>query len=189
MALNFFLYDSLKNAVCNDPTQPSSWEKFGCGSTAGGLAGLVSQPMNTCGARLAVAPAGTYSGVADCVKKTFMEGGIKSLYKGFSVNLPRIVLSRGGEMTIFNSLAETFVPEGEHISPMQGLAFGGSASAVVSTCTYPLLLARTKLQTQGTAGIPILYSSWVDCLKTTYNGNPKLGIPRGAGMLNTGVRE
>lgn len=51
----------------------------------------------------------------------------------------------------FLCFAPAQVAEGEAISPVQGLVFGGAASAVMSTATYPLLLARTKMQTQGTA--------------------------------------
>jgi hypothetical protein len=85
-------------------------------------------------------------------------------------------------------MADRFVEEGEYISPLQGLFFGGTASAIMSTTTYPLLLARTKMQTQGTAGLPVLYDSWVDSLRKTVNGDTKLGIPRGgAGALFAGL--
>eukprot|EP01047_Picozoa_sp_COSAG01_P114679 COSAG01_NODE_43344_length_430_cov_4.876133_1_plen_66_part_01 len=66
-------------------------------------------------------------------------------------------------------MADRFDEEGENISPLQGLFFGGTASAIMSTTTYLLLLARTKMQTQGTAGLPVLYDSWVDSLRKTVN--------------------
>ena len=97
------MYDLLKKTFLDDPSSPTPSEKFGCGAVAGAAAGVVAQPMNTVGARLAVAKTGMYSSIPDCLGKTFAEGGIRALYRGFSVNLPRIILSRGGEMTIFNT--------------------------------------------------------------------------------------
>eukprot|EP01047_Picozoa_sp_COSAG01_P073411 COSAG01_NODE_11966_length_1825_cov_1.896871_2_plen_429_part_00 len=103
MAIIFFMYDLLKRNFLDDPSQPTPLEKFSCGALAGAMAGVVAQPMNTVGARLAVAKTGMYSSIPDCLGKTFADGGVRALYRGFSVNLPRIVISRGGEMTIFNS--------------------------------------------------------------------------------------
>jgi len=179
MALNFFLYESLKKQFLADPTKPSSSEKFMCGSAAGAIANTLVYPMNSVSMRLAVAPVGLYSGIADCFKKTWTEGGALVFFGGYTANLPRMILVRGGEMTIFTSLAEKFVPEGETITPTQGLCFGGFSSGIMTAATYPLMLARTKVQTQGTAGIPILYDNFVDALRKTYSGHEKLGIPRG----------
>merc|ERR1712178_489058 len=117
-------------------TQPTLGQKFSCGSTAGAIASTIVFPLNNVSARLAVDKTGHYVGMGDCFVKTFKEGGLAPFYKGYTANLPRIIISRGGEMTIFNALAERFVPEGETITSVQGLLFGGAASAVMSTLTY-----------------------------------------------------
>ena len=54
-----------------DPSAPTASEKFLCGSGAGAAASVVAQPMNTVGARLAVAKTGMYSSIPDCLRKTF----------------------------------------------------------------------------------------------------------------------
>lgn len=182
MALNFFLYEAIKKQILDDPTKPSPLEKFSCGSIAGAIASTVVYPVNSVGAILAVSEKGTYSGLLDCFRRTWIQGGVRPFYKGYSANLPRIVISRGGDMLIFNELAERLVPEGEAISPIQGLVFGGLSSAIMTSATFPLLLARTKMQTQGSAGIPVLYTNFVDAMKKTYAGDTKLGIPRGGAL-------
>lgn len=189
MSLNFFLYEAIKQLFVEDPTKPSMFEKFACGSTAGAIASTVVYPLNSVGARLAVAAPGAYSGMIDCFRQTLGEGeGIKPFYKGYSANLPRIVVSRGGEMLIFNSLIERFVPQGEAATTLQGLFFGGAASLVMSSITYPLLLARTKLQTQGMARKPVMYTNFVDVIRKTVSGDAALGIKAGGvGALFNGL--
>lgn len=61
-----------------------------CSAIAGFTACVVGSPVDVLKTRIMNAKPGEYSGVLDCVIKTFKEGPL-AFYKGFSSNANRIV--------------------------------------------------------------------------------------------------
>ena len=60
-------------------------------AVAGFTACIVGSPVDVLKTRLMNAKVGEYSGVVDCVVKTWKENGILSFYKGLQANANRIV--------------------------------------------------------------------------------------------------
>ena len=58
---------------------------------AGFTACIVGSPVDVLKTRLMNAKVGEYSGVVDCIVKTWKENGLLSFYKGFQANANRIV--------------------------------------------------------------------------------------------------
>lgn len=68
-----------------------------------------------------------------------------------------------------------------HLSNAVGI-YAGITAAVSQSVTYPLMLCRTRLQTQGAAsGRPSVYTGMVDCLKKTYAQEGARGLYAGLG--------
>lgn len=61
------------------------------------------------------------------------------------------------------------------------LACGAASSTAGQLVSYPLQLVRTRLQTQGTRGRPVLYTGMLDCFTKTIKEDGFTGLYRGLG--------
>lgn len=77
-------YDQIKNAMINtgyfSDTMPTHFAASLC---AGGIATAMTQPADVMKTRMMNSAPGEYKGIADCVVKTFRQGGIQTFFKGF----------------------------------------------------------------------------------------------------------
>lgn len=176
-AMTFFFYEFLKGALCANPTAPTSAEKFGIGAIAGATSMTIMYPMYVLQARMSVAEPGKYFGLADCLTQTIrQEGGLRALTKGYLPSIMRVLPLKGSDLCIYQTLREQFVVDG-HVSTTQSMMFGATSSSFSQTLTYPLMLARTRLQNQGAAtGRPTFYNSMFDVWRKTVNGDKALGL-------------
>lgn len=152
--------------ICQDPLNPTFAENCGVGALAGVSAQVLLYPMEVIKTRMAVAECHEYSGIADCFRQSVQRNGFRDLYVGLMANTAGIIPHRGLEMGTFFTLDRMATRAyGEHAPPfLVTMTISFVASMVSQVVTYPLNLARTKLQTQGVNGRPILYSGLVDCL-------------------------
>jgi len=175
-ALTFFCYEWLKSHL-KDPLHPTLSQKFLFGAISGIYSMTLVYPLYLVQARMCVAEPGVYRGIIDCFRQTIKQEGVQSLFKGYVPSFIRIIPYKGFDLSIFNTLKDYFVPSTSTIAPWQSMLFGGIASSFSQTLTFPLVLARTKLQAQGRAqGRPMLYNNAFDALKKTYYGDVKLGL-------------
>lgn len=152
------------------PDRPAT---FGENCLVGALAGVTAQcllyPMEVVKTRMAVADSNEYSGIADCFRQSLRRGGVKDLYVGLAANIAGIFPHRGLEMGTFFTLDRMarHTWYGDHAVPLwMTMCVSFAASIVSQVVTYPLNLARTKLQTQGVNGRPVRYTGLVHCLQS-----------------------
>jgi len=156
---------------------PTIGQKFVFGAISGIYSMTLVYPFYVVQARMCVAEPGVYNGIIDCFRQTLKKEGFKSLFKGYVPSFIRIIPYKGFDLCIFNTLKDWFVPPTKTIAPWQSMLFGGIASAFSQSLTYPLVMARTKLQAQGEAqGRPIVYKNAFDTIKKTYYGDLSLGL-------------
>lgn len=164
--------------ICQDPSDPTFAENCAVGSLAGVTAQALLYPMEVVKTRMAVAECHEYSGIADCFRQSVRRGGFRDLYVGLGANIVGIVPHRGLEMGTFFTLHRAARHRyGEHAPPLiatMGISF--VASMVSQVVTYPLNLARTRLQTQGVGNRPILYNGLVHCLLTVWRQDGFRGL-------------
>ncbi|CAO3577155.1 unnamed protein product [Absidia cylindrospora] len=85
-AAYFLAYELIKKGLTPEGTKP---DQLSLGSVifAGGMAGVamwsIAIPPDVIKSRLQSAPAGTYSGMMDCLRKTIKVDGPRALFKGF----------------------------------------------------------------------------------------------------------
>lgn len=172
-ATAFAVRQALGDRFCADPAKPRALENFALGAASGFTAQSLLYPMELVKTRMAVASRGEYKGIADCIQQAYRRGGLRDLYRGMGANMAGIVPHRAIEMGMFFTLEQTAIEfRATHSQtgaseplPLLWLTGIGLMSSVTSQLlTYPLNLARTRLQTQGVNGRPIKYTSFVDCI-------------------------
>ena len=141
--------------------------------------------------RIAVSQTHEFHGVCDCIRRTIRQRGPFDLYRGMCANAVGIVPHRGIEMGLFFTLEQTMLTAGYgrssnnarsdsdrpmHLPVTALVAIGLIASTVAQVATYPLNLARTRLQTQGVNGRPVLYTGLLDCLRRVYGERGWMGM-------------
>lgn len=165
-----------------------------CGAVAGATAQTVLYPMEIVKTRLAVGTRNEYKGVADCVRQSYVRGGFREFYRGLVPNLVGIFPYRGLEVGLFFTLQHRILcargggdmvprrpmePRGATLSMIEVGALGTVSSVIAQTATYPLNLVRTKLQTQGVNGRPLLYDGMVHCLLSVVRSHGIVGLFHG----------
>ncbi|KAL8453380.1 hypothetical protein Emed_000879 [Eimeria media] len=85
-------------------------ERFVCGAAAGLCAQLLIYPMELVKTRLAAySPGCMYSGVLQCFKAIYREGGIRRLYRGLAPSLLGVIPYAGIDLAVFESLKEAYI--------------------------------------------------------------------------------
>ncbi|XP_071043000.1 solute carrier family 25 member 16 [Parasteatoda tepidariorum] len=142
---------------------PSHASKFFAGSAAGVTASIMTYPLDVVRARLAFQVTGehVYSGICNTLSLMFRrEGGISALYKGLSPTILAKIPSAGLSFYVFErskALLLEYRPElcgRSHSSSSGGIVLtlpaklfcGGLAGGIAQTVSYPLDVARRKMQ-------------------------------------------
>eukprot|EP00759_Apiculatamorpha_spiralis_P054105 PhF_6_TR6828/c0_g1_i1/m.9832/K14684/SLC25A23S; solute carrier family 25 (mitochondrial phosphate transporter), member 23/24/25/41 len=180
-AAAFTFRELLLENVCCDRRKPSMAENFFVGAMGGGMAQIVIYPMELVKARMAVSTPGEFKGIADCISQCHRKGGVREFYKGLGANLSGVVPHRGLEMGMFFTLEQIFCKQFGVETPdvLTMTLFGFMSSTYAQIITYPLNLARTKIQTQGMNGRPIRYHGTWDCIRTVVREEGVRGLFRG----------
>ncbi|BGP12778.1 hypothetical protein JCM10213_007292 [Rhodosporidiobolus nylandii] len=107
-------------------------------------------------------------------KEIYEEQGLAGFWSGFQST---VILTLNPAITyyVFSALQRALIPleHRSHPRPAQTFLCGALASAVASALTYPLILAKTRLQFRSPAG-RALYSSQLDVFRKTLT---KHGLP------------
>lgn len=134
---------------------------------AGGLAGagalLLTHPLDTVRTRLAAARVFadevTYSGVADCLKSTWRNGGIRGLYAGCLVSLVEIVPYSAIAFAGYEGAKSRFEAAGEvHHTAAAKIGSGVVSGILATTLCYPLDTVRRQMMLEGSRGFDARYA-------------------------------
>lgn len=161
-AFQYASFECYKTVLRNHFGQ-SHFLKFFAGSAAGITAVIMTYPLDVVRARLAFQVTGEhmYTGIVDtltCIFRT--EGGIRALYKGLSPTIIGMIPYAGLSFYVFEKLkflSLEYLPGvcGKKHSGSSGgivltvpakLLCGGFAGAVAQTVSYPMDVARRKMQ-------------------------------------------
>eukprot|EP00798_Chlamydomonas_sp_ICE-L_P031986 gene31986-33912_t len=143
------LNDRFKVIVAQDPDNIQPSERMVAGGLAGALAQFLLYPLDVIRTRLAVAPKGTYNGIADAATCMWVREGPLSLYSGLLPCMIGILPYAGVDIAIFEMAREHLMDEYEGNPPHFAiLGVGMVSSSVAQIVSYPLSLIRTRLQAQ-----------------------------------------
>ncbi|CAE7334909.1 Slc25a23 [Symbiodinium natans] len=182
-AVKFLVYDKVKSAVAHTETLLPVSERLVAGSVAGCISQAVVYPLDVTKTRLAAAPAGTYSGILDCIQRTVALEGFRALYKGIGSALLAIVPAAGIDLAVYNTLKVNYEQprSGERRAMPLALAlcFGAASATSGAVVAYPLTVVRTRLIVQGMPGRPPRYKGVVDCIRKIWVNSGPAGLYRG----------
>jgi len=172
-ALNFAFKDFFKNLVMPKGQKNYSYsQQFLRGLVSGGGAGAASlvfvYPLDLARTRLSTDMGKKenrdYTGFGDVVKKTWKEGGITALYKGFNISVAGIIPYRAVYFGGYDTLKSIFLKE-EHPSFWKKWGLSQANTIVAQFLTYPIdtirrvLMLAGKLDKHGKQ-TPTFKSSW-----------------------------
>eukprot|EP00931_Biecheleriopsis_adriatica_P088591 TRINITY_DN62884_c0_g1_i1.p1 TRINITY_DN62884_c0_g1~~TRINITY_DN62884_c0_g1_i1.p1 ORF type:complete len:480 (-),score=61.81 TRINITY_DN62884_c0_g1_i1:257-1696(-) len=177
-ALFFSLTDFFKRKL---PTRVDSEKASLHSFLSGTLAGIASQfliyPLEPIKTKLTVAPQGQYSGLVDCGRELFREGGVRAFYRGALPTLAGCIPYSGIQRLTYDWMQQEYVRRSEAMSPspLVGLCCGLISSAIGMTASYPLVLVRTRMQMQKAGH----YDGVYDCALRTVRAEGVRGLFKG----------
>lgn len=137
--------------------------RFCAGGLAGGGSVLLTHPLDTVRTRLASARVFadelTYSGVADCLKSTWRNEGIRGLYAGCLVSLVEIAPYTGIAFAGYEGAKQRLeAAEVGHHTAAAKIVSGVVSGLLATTLCYPLDTVRRQMMLEGARGFDARYS-------------------------------
>lgn len=194
-ALNFAFKDSIKEMLF--PLGFKNYSKsdqFLRGLVSGGAAGALSlsfvYSLDLARTRMTtdLGKGGnkTYNGLGDCLKKTYAEGGIKSLYRGFGISVAGIIPYRAVYFGGYDFLKQTFLTD--EATFLKKWLVSQSNTIIAQYITYPIDTVRRYLMVAGKVdknGVKSReFNGTLDCARTVVKEKGFVGLYRGS-LANT----
>lgn len=127
-----------------------------------------------------------YTGIKDCFRKLYTEGGVINFYKGNYTNVLRFFVTQALNFSFKDMFQKYFKKEETADGKLVFLTFnilsGGAAGATTQLITYPLDYARTRLANDiknSLTNHQRKYLGLINCLKKTYSSDGAAGLYRG----------
>lgn len=183
-ALNFAFKGQIK-AQFKITKDDSTVTKLGKNVAAGGIAGAMSlcfvYSLDYARTRLANDLKGKggerqYSGLADCLKKTWDAEGIAGLYRGFAISCVGIVVYRGFYFGLYDTIMP-FLPEDVNFAVRFGVGYG--VTVLAGILSYPIDTIRRRMMM--TSGAAVKYNGSMDCAAQIMKAEGFTSFFKGAG--------
>ncbi|KAF8319776.1 mitochondrial carrier [Clavulina sp. PMI_390] len=179
--------DSGSETKAEEVKQTTSHVKsFVSGGFGGVAAVLVGHPFDLTKVRLQTAPAGTYTGALDVVRKTLARDGLRGMYRGMGpplVGVTPIFAISFWSYDLGKKIVYSLTPD--RPSPkltIAELAFAGFFSAIPTTLvTAPAERIKVVLQIQGQGGAAAQYNGPLSVVKGLYKEGGLKSLFRGTG--------
>lgn len=172
-ALNFAFKDKYKQVFLGGVDKKTQfWRYFAGNLASGGAAGATSlcfvYPLDYARTRLAAdvgkeAATREFSGLGNCLTKTFKSDGIVGLYRGFNVSVQGIIIYRAAYFGFFDT-AKGMLPDPKKTPFLISWAIAQVVTTVAGIMSYPFDTVRRRMMMQsGRKGADIMYTSTMDC--------------------------
>ena len=139
---------------------------FIAGSISGITASCVVYPLETIRTKItAQSNNNMYNSYIDCIKKSYIKGGIKGFYKGNVLYTIGMVPYQGTNFLTYEYLKNNY--ENTHLNL---LLFGSIAGFTSISCSYPFEIIKRRMQLSGELRNPTYVNTW-HCLRHMYKQN------------------
>lgn len=170
-ALNFAFKDKYKQIFLGGVDKNQFWRYFLGNLASGGAAGATSlcfvYPLDYARTRLA-ADVGTggkreFTGLGNCLTKTFKSDGLIGLYRGFGVSVQGIIIYRASYFGFFDT-AKGMLPDPKNTPLVITWAIAQTVTTGAGIISYPFDTVRRRMMMQsGRKGADVMYKSTLDC--------------------------
>jgi len=170
-ALNFAFKDKYKQIFLGGVDKNQFWRYFLGNLASGGAAGATSlcfvYPLDYARTRLA-ADVGTggkreFTGLGNCLVKTFKSDGLIGLYRGFGVSVQGIIIYRASYFGFFDT-AKGMLPDPKNTPIIISWAIAQTVTTGAGIISYPFDTVRRRMMMQsGRKGADVMYKSTIDC--------------------------
>uniref|UniRef100_A0A3Q1EEU1 Mitochondrial coenzyme A transporter SLC25A42 n=1 Tax=Acanthochromis polyacanthus TaxID=80966 RepID=A0A3Q1EEU1_9TELE len=128
--------------------------RFLAGSLAGTTAAMLTYPLDTVRARMAVTAKEMYSNIMHVFVRISQEEGVKTLYRGFTPTILGVIPYAGITFFTYETLKKLHTEKTKRSQPYpyERLAFGACAGLIGQSASYPLDVVRRRMQTAGVTG-------------------------------------
>uniref|UniRef100_A0A914BZU7 ADP/ATP translocase n=1 Tax=Acrobeloides nanus TaxID=290746 RepID=A0A914BZU7_9BILA len=186
-ALNFAFKDTYKRIFLKGVDKEKQFWRFFVGNLAsGGAAGATSlcfvYPLDFARSRLAAdigkGASREFSGITDCIMKTFKSDGIVGIYRGFVVSVQGILIYRAAYFGLFDT-TKGRVTQGKDLNFFQAWALGQVVTVSSGILSYPWDTVRRRMMMQS-GRKDNLYKNTLDCAKKIVKNEGWHGLYKGA---------
>lgn len=175
-ALNFAFKDKYKQVFLGGVDKKTQfWRYFAGNLASGGAAGATSlcfvYPLDFARTRLAAdvgkgAGEREFSGLGNCLSKTFKSDGLAGLYRGFGVSVQGIIIYRAAYFGFYDT-ARGMLPDPKNTPIVISWAIAQTVTTIAGIVSYPFDTVRRRMMMQsGRAKSEILYKSTLHCWAT-----------------------
>ncbi|OXA45736.1 ADP,ATP carrier protein [Folsomia candida] len=175
-ALNFAFKDKYKQVFLGGVNKNEQFGRYFLGNLAsGGAAGATSlcfvYPLDFARTRLAadVGKSGAereFTGLGNCLTKTFKSDGIVGLYRGFGVSVQGIIIYRAAYFGFFDT-AKGMLPDPKNTPFLISWAIAQTVTTVAGIISYPFDTVRRRMMMQS-GRTDKLYKNTIDCWRKIY---------------------
>ncbi|XP_055305386.1 ADP,ATP carrier protein [Sitodiplosis mosellana] len=174
-ALNFAFKDKYKQIFLGGVDKNTQFGRYFVGNLAsGGAAGATSlcfvYPLDFARTRLAAdvgkGGAREFTGLGNCLTKTFKSDGLGGLYRGFGVSVQGIIIYRAAYFGFYDT-ARGMLPDPKNTPIYISWAIAQVVTTVAGIVSYPFDTVRRRMMMQsGRKATEIIYKSTIHCWST-----------------------
>lgn len=171
-ALNFAFKDKYKQVFLGGVDKKTQFWRWFVGNLAsGGAAGATSlcfvYPLDFARTRLGAdvgkGGAREFTGLGDCLVKTFKSDGLVGLYRGFGVSVQGIIIYRAAYFGFYDT-ARGMLPDPKNTPIYISWAIAQVVTTVAGIVSYPFDTVRRRMMMQsGRKATEIVYKSTIHC--------------------------
>jgi solute carrier family 25 (adenine nucleotide translocator) protein 4/5/6/31 len=189
-ALNFAFKDVYKQIFMSGVDKKTQfWRWFLANLASGGAAGATSlcfvYPLDFARTRLGAdvgkgAAEREYTGLANCLAKTFKSDGLVGLYRGFNVSVQGIIIYRAAYFGFYDT-ARGMLPDPKKTPLVVNWMIAQVVTTVSGIVSYPFDTVRRRMMMQsGRAKSEIMYKNTIDCWGKIYKAEGGRAFFKGA---------
>ncbi|KAL6534073.1 Adenine nucleotide transporter bt1, chloroplastic/mitochondrial [Orobanche hederae] len=183
-AIELFIYDTVNKNLSSKAGEPPKLPvppSLIAGACAGVSSTLLTYPLELVKTRLTI-QRDVYNGLFDTFVKILQEGGPGELYRGLGPSLIGVMPYAATNYCAYDTLRKLYrkISKQEKIGNMETLLIGSVAGAISSTATFPLEVARKRMQVGAVSGRQV-YKNVVHALASILEQEGVQGLYKGLG--------
>ena len=177
-SINYGMYEVVSIRLNAISDKHRTLQHLIAGGTAGMAAVICTYPIDILKTRVYISQKGSTEHVLKSMHTGWTDFGIRSFYKGMSVNLLSVIPNMAISFTSYEAIRK-WLRTHTHLSIMWvSMVSGALSGCVANTITFPLHLVQRNLQVAGMGEIRKYKNAW-ECTRFIYHKRGLMGFYSG----------